>query len=240
MRRQFNRFLRWPFVLAGGVVFGWMLSRNWVKQLRFPQLRLVQQGLTKKYGEVEAAFLAGRIQQRYEELYKHRPRFRDCRLQFHVNQSIIPVLALYQVLLDQAGNSQRALTEVQELIIKVVMGKGGFMIRLLQYFFDPFSVLRRAVRFVNRTAFPASGWDIQYTVDDRQAIAFNIHGCLYMNVLSAYGVPELTQVFCQFDDAIAELFPSQITWKRESTLARGGSLCDFRYERVQDKAGIKE
>jgi len=196
--------------------------------------------LAEKYGEVEAAFFVGKLQQRYEVLYSERPRFDDRKLQTHVDELIIPVLALYQGLIEKTGDSERSLVEVHDLMTQVVIGKSQVIVPLLRYFSDPFSMMRRAVRFVNKTAFPASGWDIEYIQDDTEAIAFNIHNCLIMNILTAYGVPELTKVFCQFDDDIAELFPPQILWQRGSTLARGAELCDFRYIRACDEKQEQE
>jgi hypothetical protein len=227
---------RWSFVLAGGVFLGWLLGRSWARQLRFPQLRTIQKGLTETHGEVEAAFMSGRIQQRYEELYLHRPRFHMRRLQTHLDKNLIPGLALYQVLLDHTGDKQRALKEVQDLLFRGLMGKSYLVGRLLQHIPEPFAVLRRAVRLVNRVAFPTPGWEMEYIVDDGQSIAFKIHECMYLKVLSAYGAPELTQVFCQFDDYIAEFFPAQISWKRESTLALGSSHCDFCYALVKEES----
>lgn len=219
---------------------GWLIGRRWLRQLRFPQLRAVQQGLQEKHGEVEAAFLAGRVQQRYEELYAHRPLFHSRRVQVHINQNVLPALALYQVLVEQRGDRQSALQEVQDLLLHILMSKGRLAMRLLQHVPDPYAVLRRAVRLVNNAAFPAPAWDITYLTDDKQVIAFEIHTCLYVNVLAAYGMPELAQIFCQVDDALAASFPAGIIWKRESTLARGGQSCDFRYARAPQVAESEE
>ena len=236
MSARSKGFSRWMLFLAGGVLFIGLLIRTWTKQHRFPLLLLIQKTLTKKFGDVEAALLAGKVQQRCEALFSSRPRFHDRRLQIHMDQIILPVLALYQVLLEKDETSSVAMGIVLEFMDDVARTKASFLIRLLQYFPDPFSMLRRTVRLVNRIAFPSSGWAIEYTVDDDKAIAFNIQGCLFVNVLDAYGVPELAQVFCQFDDAIGALFPSQIVWRRADTLARGGKYCDFRYENSSRQA----
>jgi hypothetical protein len=245
MKKKAGRFKRSEWIVRGvyalaGLLMGWLMGRRWLRQLRFPQLRAVQQGLQEKHGEVEAAFLAGRVQQRYEELYIHRPLFRNPRVQVHINRNVLPALALYQVLVEQCGDRQRALLEVQKLLLQVLMSKGRLVMRLLHHVPDPFAVLRRAVRLVNKAAFPAPAWDMTYLVDDGQVIAFEIHDCLYVNVLAAYGVPELAQIFCQVDDALAANFPAGISWERESTLARGGQCCDFRYARAPQMAGSEE
>lgn len=240
MKRRSKKRLNWMMLVSGGLLVVWLLRRNWLQKGVFPQLHIIQKRLAEKYGEVEAAFFVGKLQQRYEVLYSERPRFSDRKLQTHVDELIIPILALYQGLIEKTGDAERSLVEVHELMTRVVSGKSQKIIPLLQYFSDPFSMMRRAVRLVNKTVFPASGWDIEYIQDDTEAIAFNIHKCLFMNIFTAYGVPELTKVLCQFDDDIAELFPPQILWQRRSTLARGAELCDFRYLRgIEEKQGLE-
>lgn len=39
--------------------------------------------------------------------------------------------------------------------------------------------------------------------------------------------------FCRLDDLLAAEAASTIRFERTQTLARGGTLCDFRYERVR-------
>jgi L-2-amino-thiazoline-4-carboxylic acid hydrolase len=223
---------KWLLYFLGGMLVTWILNRSLVRKSSFPHINSVQKGLSEKYGELEAAFFVANLQQRYEQLFAERPRFSDHTLQTHVDELIIPVLALYQELLEKTGNSERSLEEVHDLMLQVVVGKSRAIVPLLGYFSDPFSILRRAVRLINRTVFPTAGWDIEYIQDNQIALAFKIHDCLFMNILAAYGVPELTKVFCKFDDDVAELFPKQILWKRVSTIARGAELCDFRYERA--------
>ena len=233
MKRQSRIRLNWLMLILGWVIAVWELRRYGKRTREFPYLKIVQKKLAGKYGSVEAAFLAGKLQQRFEVLYLERPRFGEHKLQAHVDELIVPVLALYKVLLEKTGDKESVLVEVHDLMSAVVMGKGGMMISTLNKFPDPFSILRRAICFVNRAVFSAPGWNIEYIQDDHSAIAFNIHNCLILNILTAYGVPELTKVFCQFDDDIAALFPPQILWKRENTMADGADLCDFRYESVQ-------
>lgn len=213
-----------------GVLLAYLIRRNRLKTVRFPQLKNIQKGLAEKYGTVEAAFLVGKLEARFEDLYSHRPRFREPGLQSHVDQLIIPVLALYQVLMEKLGEKEKALEDVHSLMLQVVTGKSRLIIPLLQKFPKPFSVFRYAVRLVNRTTFPAPGWKIDYIEDSEERISFHIHECLYVKVLKVYDALELVEVFCRFDDDIAALFEGKILWKRESTLAKGATMCDFCYE----------
>ena len=75
--------------------------------------------------------------------------------------------------------------------------------------------------------FPAQGWDIQMMEDSHQRFAFTISRCFYLDVLKAYGAPELTAHFCQLDDIAYAALPPQVRWERTTTLGRGGPNCDF-------------
>ncbi|MDX9863606.1 MAG: L-2-amino-thiazoline-4-carboxylic acid hydrolase [Anaerolineaceae bacterium] len=236
MTQKAKKRWQWLYILAGGVLLGWLFGKVFGKQARFPFLLPVQKALAAKYGEVEAAFLAGQIQQRYERLVLQRPRFKNRRSQLHVDQLVVPALALYQILLEKIGDRTQAVTEVQEVLFCGPVGKVARVAGLLKIVPGSHSVLRRVVRLANRIAFSGAGFDIRYTADDDQAVAFDIHRCLYLDVLTGYGAPELTPVFCYFDDYIAKFFPDEITWKRQSTLGRGGPYCDFCYARTEKKA----
>jgi hypothetical protein len=50
--------------------------------------------------------------------------------------------------------------------------------------------------------------------------------------LTEYGFPELTPHFCRLDDVLAAEAAPSVRFERTQTLARGGTLCDFRYARV--------
>jgi hypothetical protein len=55
-----------------------------------------------------------------------------------------------------------------------------------------------------------------------------IYECFYLNMLTAYGVPELTSHFCRLDDLLFGEFQG-ISWERTKTLGRGDDCCDFRF-----------
>lgn len=67
-------------------------------------------------------------------------------------------------------------------------------------------------------------------------MAFNLHSCFYHRVLSFYGVPELTTVFCDSDDVMMEAFDPAVRFERSTTIGRGGALCDFCYSPEPSKS----
>ena len=81
--------------------------------------------------------------------------------------------------------------------------------------------------------FPPDGWDVEWLEVSRRRIAFNIRRCFYLDTLSRWEAPELTPLYCDCDDVVFSALPPRLRWQRTQTLARGGALCDFCFERVR-------
>ena len=70
---------------------------------------------------------------------------------------------------------------------------------------------------------------MEMVADDNHCFAFNVFRCFYLDVLTAYGAPELTPLYCKLDDLTYEMLPPSITWERTGALGRGDDCCDFRW-----------
>lgn len=224
-RRTSGKF--WIGVVAGAVG-GLALGRRLASPGRMPHLTVWQQVLAPTRGEMEAALLAGRLQARYEELYTNRPRFVHPMLRVHLAKIILPGLALYQTLLDKGGDKESVLEEVESLF-GATFGRFSPVMSLLNEVPDTFTLFRWITRRTLQLGFPAAGWEIKPVQDDAQCIAFDYTRCFYLDVLRAYGVPELAPLYCKMDDMLYESLPPAIRWHRSGTLAQGDDCCDFRW-----------
>lgn len=72
-------------------------------------------------------------------------------------------------------------------------------------------------------------------MDERNGIG--MHSCFYLNVLTAYGAPELTPVYCQMDDLLYGALSPSVRWRRTKTLGRGDDCCDFCWSRSTEATG---
>lgn len=211
---------------ATGAVLGHRLSRTSSRPM--PHLRTFRRALAATRGEVMAAILAARIQACYNALLATRPRFAHPALRVHLRYQLLPGLALYMTLKEDAARrgvaQAAALAETGEILTH--MDVLGPVLRFLRRL--PLGIAVYRLMFPPMMAlFPASGWDIRFEENSRRRIAFKISRCFYLDVLTAYGAPELTAQFCQIDDiAYKEMTPA-IRWERATTLGRGGPYCDF-------------
>ncbi len=212
----------------GGLVFG----RQMAEPGRMPRAALWQRVLAAKRGGVEAAALMAHAQARYDELYAQRPHFARRALRQHLERSILPGLAIYQVVRESTGDREAALAEVGALLeASATHSSQRRLISLLSYLPNPFALFRRLARWSMRD-FPAEAWETEWVEDSPQCLAFNMHRCFYLNVLTAYGAPELTPLFCKGDDVSFAALPPSIIWERRGTLGRGNAVCDFRWRRA--------
>lgn len=225
------------YAILGGFAMGATMgtsiafNQRMARRHRMPNLKTWQRALIEEYGEVQGAILAARVQSKFEELYTERPRFTHPALRWHLEQNLLPGLALYQVLCEEHSERDAALAETGSLL---AMGSTSRALNLLmnmrKYLPLPFAFFRRILR-VSLFAYPQQGWDIERREDSETSFAFNIHRCFYLDVLTAYGAPELTAMFCQLDDLAYTALSPSIRWERTKTLGRGNDCCDFRWSR---------
>jgi hypothetical protein len=194
-----------------------------------PGEKFAREFLVDKVGVDQIEILLEQFRENYRNLYQHRKIPTHRILRIHLNQAVLPVLAFYQVLLPiNDGDKQKTIKEIEGVVRTWILRSTRYFVSPLRFFRQPFSIFRPGFEIVMKL-FPPSGFDIDYLEKSEERIAFDIRGCFYLNTLTQYGIPELTPVFCAADEAMAELFPSSIRFKRTQTLGRGGELCDFRY-----------
>jgi hypothetical protein len=219
-----------------GALAALIVARRMSKPPQMPNFAAWRKALAEKRGESEAARLLASAQARYDELYAARARPTRRALRVHMERGILPGLALYQTLLEESGDRQAAVAEVESLPTSTITILSKLM-PLLGRLPDPFAAFRRITAWVVGVGFPAEGWQIAPVEASNDCIAFDVRRCFYLDVLARYGAPELTRVHCQGDDALFAMLPRSITWERTMTLGRGGDRCDFRWRRVAPELG---
>lgn len=216
--------------LAAGAAGGLLAGRRMAaRPRRMASLDVGQRVLAETRGTVKAALLAARVQARYDELYAHRPRFHHPALRQHLEEGALPALALHQTLREEGDDQEAALAEIDRILTAVVERSGRRrLVKAMGHLPDPFAVLRIANRWAMKRVYPPEGWRFEWVEDSDQCIAYDAHECFYLNVLTAYGAPELTAHLCTVDDLLFGDLPG-ISWERTQTLGRGDDHCNFRF-----------
>lgn len=184
--------------------------------------------LEREHGRTEAARLAGEIRARQAALAREIPVPEGRILRARRVNLLLPGLALYQVLKGEIGR-ERALAETDRLFRTAFFRAEQAGIPVLNRLLpDPFPL----VRFIMKQS-AVSGYapgEVEWVEDSRDCLAFNVRRCYLFDTLTALGAPELTVLYCNTDDWLAELMP-RVGWERTQTLGRGGPCCDFCWRR---------
>jgi hypothetical protein len=227
--------------LVAGAIGGLLVGRRLItRPRRMPYLDVGQQVLAETRGEVKAALLAARVQARYDELYAHRPRFHHSALRRHLEEGVLPGLALYQTLREENDDQEAALAEIDRILAAAMERSGRRkLVQIIGRLPDPFAILRIANRWAMKRVYPPEGWRFEWVEDSDQCIAYDAHECFYLNVLTAYSAPELLAHLCSVDDLLFGDLPG-IAWERTQTLGRGDDRCNFRFCRVAASGTVGE
>ena len=99
-------------------------------------------------------------------------------------------------------------------------------IRALNYLPNPFFIVRPVLKMMARDEYLPGAQEI--VEDSADCFALNVYRCFILDTLVKHNAKELTAIYCNTDDWLADVLP-KISWERTKTLARGGDCCDFRW-----------
>jgi len=216
---------------AGGMLSGLLISNRIAAARRMPFAAEWERIMAQERGHVQASCFINRCESKYWQLYCQRPHMSNLTLREHLNENILPGLAVYQTLQDEGLEMKDSLATVENLIYRAGRTKRR-PVELLTRTPSFYQMLRYFTpRFLERN-FPPEGFEIEWVENSESRVAFNITSCFYLDVLTAYGVPELTLVYCNQDDLIYEGASPTVLWERTGTLARGDEVCDFSWAKV--------
>ncbi len=197
-----------------------------IPKLRYQ--RVWERELGKQVGKRRARELVTAVQFRYEKLYIDRPKYSHAALHMHMVRYLLPSLALYLVLRESGYDKEEALKLTGHMLQAGMQSSRKWMAFFGRFRFF-FPLTRTTARRFMHGNFPQEGFDIEWVETSAKMVAFNIHGCFYLDVYRRYDVPELTRVICGLDDYIYENVSPHVRWARTQTIARGGAHCDFRF-----------
>lgn len=74
------------------------------------------------------------------------------------------------------------------------------------------------------------GWDVEYPKCVSGVYSMVIHKCIYRQIFSKYGMPEMTAIFCKVDDIMYSDLP-RAEFIYSEQIGRGGSMCDYTFKK---------
>ena len=74
------------------------------------------------------------------------------------------------------------------------------------------------------------GWDVEFPKCGKDAFTMITHKCIYQQIFSKYGMPEMTAVFCKVDDILYSNLP-RTGFAYTQQIGTGGSMCDYTFSK---------
>lgn len=74
------------------------------------------------------------------------------------------------------------------------------------------------------------GWKVEFPKAPTDTFAMTTHKCIYQQIFSKYGMPEMTAVFCKVDDILYSNLP-RAEFLYTEQIGTGGKVCDYSYRK---------
>jgi hypothetical protein len=179
------------------------------------------------------AFLA-EVRRHYWRAAARTPWPPRLALQLHLVFSALPGAAVYGALRDRGWDQEPAVEAVAKVIESRARRDRARLqplarVRPLRAAFLPVAQLATEV------GFPSPGWETRWRQLSNGVVAFDMTRCFLLDTFTRLGVPEITRAYCAADDVLYGDLCPQLRWLRKGTLATGAPVCDFRFERVEDR-----
>jgi len=186
-----------------------------------------------RYGQADAAAIAGEARQVYERLIPDLPYVGGVQ---PLTQFVIATgwfLAMYRALqargrpVDEAG---RLIYEVTEVYLQRYPGVARGLVGHLSFSKLYLARLRRRAQESQERPYP-DGYVFRYLPGDGATFDYGVDylECASCKFLARQGAPELAPYLCTVDYIYSEMFGWGLV--RTTTLAEGGDRCDFRFKR---------
>ena len=145
--------------------------------------------------------------------------------------------AMFSALSKLRGSEKaiQILSEVMEATTPLAFAHMMPSIEDTKSFDDPFKAFKEYNLAGPEAARRSGCHDIEIVEDTDDALQLDITYCAWHEIARQLGVEEACLPNCYSDDVLfpGYLEPLGIVFKRTNTLARGGSRCDFRFERAK-------
>lgn len=142
--------------------------------------------------------------------------------------NLITSLAIV-IMLEENGNSRK---EAENIVAKAMYEFIKPQIDVMQKlasnsWFVNFLKISMPIKFRNTLGY---GWNVEFPKCPRNTFSMITHSCIYHQIFSKYGMPEMTAVFCKVDDILySELPKAEFLYTEQ--IGRGGSMCDYTFKK---------
>lgn len=209
-----------------------MEESEFVIQLKRYFIGLTQTQFTKSFGEESGRELLETFRIKFDEIYKlNEYRMPDELARKHGINSVF-VLAMEETLRNRGVSYE----ELKHHILSIYRMMLTFMVdeykNQIETSEDPWQVILEYTEVGNQNNYENEYFNLETIAMSDDEISFDIHRCVYFEILEANEHPELGPILCEFDYIISEATSKWARFVIEETIADGYPRCTFRFFRV--------
>jgi len=193
------------------------------------QFKDLQSVCAEKYGNEKGLCIYSKAEDIFQKMQDEADYRNSDIIKWHMAENIFPVMAYYMALLEYEFSTDDAYANTLEEMQKHAMlakEKNKVFAKIPFAYF----LFKLGCRKVMGKYYPNEGWETDWVRYDKEEIHFNLKKCVYFEVTSQYGHPELCAAFCANDTTRFSGYLPNIKFERSGTVATGMEYCDFHFK----------
>lgn len=168
-----------------------------------------------------------RLHEKMSELIAENSNYTDDKNYGHLC-NLITALAMVIVLEESGKSRSEAEKNVADAMYTFLESTKASMERLASHsWFVKLLKLTMPIKFAHTLGF---GWDVEFPKCPSDRFTMITHKCIYQQLFTKYGMPEITAVFCEVDDLMYSSLP-RAEFIYTEQIGRGGSMCDYTFKK---------
>ncbi|MBP3271484.1 MAG: L-2-amino-thiazoline-4-carboxylic acid hydrolase [Ruminococcus sp.] len=142
--------------------------------------------------------------------------------------NLLTALGMVLLLKEEGMSQENAVKTVGDVMYRFITPQIDSMKKLGSMgCFVSFLRLTMPIKFSRTLGY---GWDVEFPKADSGDFTMITHACIYQQIFSRYGIPELTAVFCKVDDILyCDLSRAEFIYTEQ--IGTGGSMCDYTFRK---------
>lgn len=194
---------------------------------RYIPEKMIKQGRFRTYYETWDEQSKKQVLAKMNQLLEENPEYADYNNYGHLC-NLFTSLAMVMVLKENGKTTAEAEKEVADAMYAFIEPQIASMEKLASHgWFVGLLRLTMPVKFGKTLGY---GWDVEFLKCPKDTFAMTTHKCIYQQIFTKYGMPEMTAGFCKVDDILYSNLPrAEFIYTQQ--IGTGGSMCDYSFKK---------
>lgn len=194
---------------------------------KYIPVKMIRQSRFITYYETWGKDEKEQLIERMNLLIADNPEYTDSGNYGHLC-NLFTSIAMIQVLEKNGKTRESAEKIVADAMYEFIKPQISSMKKLASHgWFVKFLKIAMPLKFKKTLGY---GWNVEFPKCPSDTFAMITHKCIYQQLFTKYGMPEMTARFCKVDDILYSDLPrTEFTYTQQ--IGNGGSMCDYSYKK---------